>query len=101
RTLHIDSPNVEACISVLDEIAHDSIGAKERAVLADTYRYISAQLRGGARRPTAPQKLPLWTGTKWVTKRPIYALDDRELAATLGTQIRSATWQAPSALGPL
>jgi hypothetical protein len=101
RTLRIDSPTVEACISVLEEIARDSNGAKERAVLADTYRYISSQLRGGARRPTALQKLPLWTGTKWVSTRPIYALDDRELAAALALQIRSAIWQAPAALGPL
>ncbi len=36
-----------------------------------------------------------------MTKRPIYAVDDRELAEALGTGLRSAIWQAPAALGPL
>jgi hypothetical protein len=33
--------------------------------------------------------------------RTVYALDDRELAAVLGGESRSAIWQAPAALGPL
>jgi hypothetical protein len=101
RALRIDAPSVEACVRVLKEIARDSTGAKERAVLADTYRYVSGQMRGGARRPAALQKLPLWTGSSWVTKRPIFALDDRELVQVLGTSGRSPIWQAPGALGPL
>ena len=101
RALRVDTPSVGDCIAVLKEIADDSTGAKERAVLADTYRYISGQLRGGVRRPAALRNLPLWTGSKWVTKRPIYAFDDRELAQVLSTRLRSAIWQAPGALGPL
>lgn len=101
RTLRIDAPTVEACIDVLKEIARESNGAKERGLLAETYRYISSQLRGGARRPPSLQKLPLWTGTTWVTTRPIYAFDDRELANSLAAKRPSAIWQPPAVLGPL
>src|SRR5205814_9833457 len=35
RTLRIEAPNVEACVSVLEEIARESTAPKERGVLAD------------------------------------------------------------------
>ena len=101
RTLRIEPPNVDACIGVLEDIARESTGPKERGVLADTYRYISGQLRGGARRPAALQKLPVWVGAKWVTRRPVYALDDREVTDTLAAKPGALIWQAPAALGPL
>ena len=101
RTLHIDSPTVEACISVLEEIAQET---RWRDGTSGSRRYLSICQQPNKGRRTSPallQKLPLWTGTKWTTIRPIYAVDDRESPRTLSVEIRTAVWQPPAALGPL
>jgi hypothetical protein len=101
RTLRIESPSVDTCISVLREIARDSTGPKERATLTEIYRYLHRRLRDGARRPATLRRLPLWTGDRWTTTRPVYAVDDRELAETLAARPQPAIWQAPAALDSL
>jgi hypothetical protein len=80
KVLGINLPSAIDAIAVLKEIAlgapsHTDLGIAIRAfsILSDEIGDITAQRRASLSR------LPLWTGTAWVTERPMYALEGEGL----------------------
>jgi hypothetical protein len=103
RVLGIPPPTVSDCVSVLTEIGSGPPSRDDEQVLADTYVYLSERVAEASRRERrAIAALPLWSGERWLTQRPIYAVDEVEVARSLGKKL--AVWQPPlsrRALGPL
>lgn len=95
-TLQIRSPGVEQCITVLGELARRrrAPDLASQVVMLETFRLLSqltdaiAVDRNAKRRLT---RIPLWTTSGWIAKRPIHAIDDPLLAAGLGSHL--PVWQ--------
>lgn len=80
KALDIKLPSATDAIAVLKEIAvgepsktDQGIAIRAFTLIAEAIDKMSPQLRATLRR------LPLWTGTKWATKRPLYALEGEAL----------------------
>jgi hypothetical protein len=93
RVLGISTPDAQACIAVLREIATAPLALDDRATvlkivrkLAEHVTSISPQLQMELR------QLPLWTGETWVSKRPVYAIEDEALAAQVAEKV--PVWMA-------
>jgi hypothetical protein len=99
RALAIHTPTTRDALEVLREIAA-SPDDTDTGVLIDTYRFLAAEVKDlpQAQRRTI-RSLPLWTGTQWTRKRPLYACEDRELADELSAA--APVWQPPCSLRTL
>ena len=85
NTLGIREPNVRDCIAILEEVASNGDAVSEEGVLAETFRHLTSLLESATaadRRKLA--SVPLWSGSCWVTRRPIYYLTDENAAQSLG-----------------
>ncbi len=100
RILGIRTPNPQDCIEVLSEIANAPLASEDRATVLETMRELATQLAS-----ISPQsqwqvhrlhkqlhQLPLWTGRDWVSKRPIYVIEDESLAVQVAEKI--PVWMA-------
>ncbi|MGH3079628.1 MAG: sacsin N-terminal ATP-binding-like domain-containing protein [Gaiellaceae bacterium] len=100
RLLRISEPTLAACLDVLGEVAREEPDEDDHQILVNTYLRIESQLEGAsARYATRLAKLPLWTGASWIKARPVYVVDEEELADQLGQQL--PIWRlgiAPSAV---
>ncbi len=96
RTLRLARPSVSDCIDVLAEVAQSTPDRRDEQTLVNTYRYLDTKLQNArARDHQRLRNLPLWTGIKWSTTRPVYVKDDIEIAKALSTHID--VWQLPLA----
>ena len=94
KTIGIDSPTISTCVDVLMEIAQEPHADDIRTVLLEIYRYINSQLRNASPAELSRlKKLPLWCGTEWQKKRPVYLVGDTQLARQV-EQI-SRVWSPP------
>jgi len=100
EVLNIQPPSIEDCIGVLNEMADGAPDVQDEAVLIDIYRHAAEGLAGAemAERE-ALLRVPLWDGSRWNRKRPIYAVDDPALTAALATKV--AVWHSPASLASL
>ena len=102
RTLRIDAPNVEACISVLEEIARDSSGAERASGFG---RHLPLHQQPAQRRSATagrPPEAPAMDRNEVGDKATDLRARRSGACATLWRRrLRSAIWQAPAALGPL
>ena len=74
--------------------------AQNEAVLVDVYRHIARHLAAADMADReALLRVPLWDGSGWTRKRPIYAVDDPSLTTALESQL--PTWHAPASLASL
>jgi hypothetical protein len=104
RVLGIRPPTVSDCVSVLNELAASGAPTQDdEQVLADTYVYLSDRVTQASRsEQRAIAGLPLWSGERWLTQRPIFAVDDPVVAHALSKKL--PVWEAPvsrRALGQL
>jgi hypothetical protein len=98
--LNVQPPSITDCIEVLAEIADHTHDAADEAVLLDTYRYLAKRLPNAElMEREALLRVPLWSGSKWLRKRPIYAVDDPALTLALSPQV--PTWASPGSLASL
>jgi hypothetical protein len=93
KILGMNLPTAVDAIAVLKEIAAGKpssadLGVAIRALklIADEVEEMSPQLR------TSLKRLPLWTGSDWATKRPIYALDGEALLSSAPPEL--PVWRA-------
>jgi hypothetical protein len=94
RILRIATPSLLECVAVLNELAGATPGGPDEQVLLDTYVYMSEHLPEATRRELrAIGELPLWSGRRWLTERPIYAVDDPDVARQLAAKL--PVWQPP------
>ncbi len=93
RLLKIAPPTLPDCIEVLKEVSTTSIEVNENVVV-NTYVYLNDLLKEAkAKEKQLLARLPLWTGSGWHTKRPVYAVDDSALASSLSVHV--SVWLAP------
>lgn len=93
RLLKISPPTLHDCVEVLGELTFESAEANEN-IIVNTYLYLDELLKDA--KPKEKQlfrKLPLWTTEGWCTERPIFAVEDAELARSLAGQV--SVWVAP------
>lgn len=92
-TLGIDYPSSRDCLDVLRELSGAPLAARDESVVIESMRLLSAELdemTPQLRRTL--QGLPLWDGEKWMSRRPVYALEDETLADTIAAQV--PIWRA-------
>jgi hypothetical protein len=94
--LDVRRPGIDDCLDVLGELARtrSAPNLDTQTVILDTLRLLGQLLSSGRPTPTQTRrlsKLMLWTTLGWTSSRPIYTVDDPELAAALGTEV--AVWQ--------
>ena len=97
RALGVREPNIADCVAVLKEIAADGDADLDRSVLADTLRHLNNLLEpatGKERRALA--SVPLWSGSEWVTRRPIYYIADETALQSLSAT--HTMWHPPCSL---
>ena len=97
NALGIREPNVADCIEVLEEIASTGGVVSEEGVLTDTLRHLNALLESAT--PKKRDELasaPLWSGSGWVTRRPIYYIADETAAQSLAAT--HDVWRPPCPL---
>lgn len=88
RILGIRTPNAQDCIAVLHEIARTPLASEDRATVLGTIRALAAHLASiSPELRKQLRRLPLWTGQGWVSKRPIYAIEDESLAAQVAEKV--------------
>ena len=106
EVLNIQAPSIADCVEVLTEMADSPPDNHDEAVLIDVYRHVAKRLRTGQPAEGADiadrealLHLPLWDGSQWERKRPIYAVDDPALTLALAAKLR--TWHSPASLASL
>jgi hypothetical protein len=101
RLLSIPLPDVGACVGVLDEIAKEGPpDAADEEVLCNVYAYLETAVSGeSARVLSTVRSMPLWTGSAWSRKRPLYAVEDDGWADALSDKLR--LWRSPLSLATL
>jgi hypothetical protein len=88
RLLQLKEPDARECVSILRELAQTPLKADENGVLMDTLRYLSAHLEElPPMVRTSLRRLALWDGNRWLTTRPLYAVEDNSLAKELAERI--------------
>jgi len=98
--LNVQPPSITDCIEVLAEIADHTPDGADEAVLLETYRYVAKGLPNAElKEREGLLRVPLWSGSNWLRKRPIYAVDDPALTLALSTQV--PTWSSPGSLASL
>lgn len=93
RTLEIGEPTAQDCVAVLRELTKTPLADDDRAIVLATVRRLAAsldELSPQARAQLA--RLPVWTGRRWRTNRPIFAIEDPELADQVARQ--EPVWQS-------
>jgi hypothetical protein len=88
KILGVPLPSAADAIAVLKEIAtaepsklDQGIAIRAFGIIAEAVGEMTPQLRSTLRR------LPLWTGTNWTTKRPLYALEGEALLDSAPTDL--------------
>lgn len=88
RVLQLKEPDARECIAILRELAQTPLEADEKGVLMETLHYLATHLeklspmvRAGLRR------LALWDGNRWLSSRPLYAVEDNALATELAERM--------------
>ena len=95
--LGVRKPDIADCVSVLQEIVLDGDADSDASILTDTLRHINTLLEQATakdRRPLA--SAPLWSGSEWVTRRPIYYIADETASQSLATT--HTMWKPPCSL---
>ena len=97
NTLGIREPNVRDCIAILEEVASNGDAVSEEGILAETLRHLNSLLESATsadRRKLA--STPLWSGSCWVTRRPVYYITDEN--ATQSLAATHDVWRPPCPL---
>lgn len=88
QVLRVTPPSVRDCLDVLAEIAQGPPDAQDEQILHNIYLYLERHnSKITSRERAALRNLPLWTGASWHTARPIYIVDDDELALALSAHL--------------
>lgn len=103
RVLGIASPSIRDCLEVLGDLASGTPSDDDEQVLLDTFVFMADQMTDATARETrAIADLPLWSGRRWLAQRPIYVVDDDDVADSLADKL--SVWRPPlnpRSLGPL
>ena len=97
HVLGIREPKIGDCVAVLKEIAMDGDAEAEANVLIDTFRHLNKLLEAFTlKERRALATVPLWSGSEWATRRPIYYIADETASQSLATT--HTMWHPPCSL---
>ena len=97
NVLRIHQPTVSDCVEVLSEIALDGDASVNAGVLTDTYRHLNVLLpKSTPRERRLLVNVPLWSGSEWEEKRPIYFIADEVATESLADSL--TMWNPPCSL---
>lgn len=104
KVLGVHLPTAADAIAVLKEMVVGQPSSVDLGIAIRAYTLIAAEVgEMSSQLRTTLKRLPLWTGSAWVTKRPVYALEGEALLASAPREMR--VWRAGitsfSAVGPL
>ena len=92
RTLMIPRPTARDCVAVLRDLATTPLSNDDGIVMIETLRALTTELEEASPQLRASLKsLPIWCGTGWILKRPIYAITDESTASAVAGQ--APVWQ--------
>ena len=95
--LGIREPNIADCVSVLKEIALDGDAESDASILTDTLRHINTLLDSAtAKDRRSLASVPLWSGSAWVTRRPVFYIADETASQSLAAT--HTMWKPPCSL---
>jgi hypothetical protein len=94
RTIGIREPDALECLAVLREVAEAPLRPADTAVVLQTLRTLDGLLAGASPQVRGQlARLPLWTGSRWVRSRPVFATEDPSIASEINAQV--PTWAHP------
>jgi hypothetical protein len=94
RVLNVPVPDIEACLSVLSELAKRQPTDPDEETLCNIYGHLESLLADAKPKSLLRlQSAPLWNGSRWTTTRPTFAVDDEAIAESL--QGRIPLWRSP------
>ncbi len=83
-TLQVDMPTALDCLDVLRELAAQPLSSEDEAIIIESMPLLASQLDTLTPQARGKMKrLPLWTGRKWNSTRPVFAIDDESVAEAL------------------
>ena len=97
--LNVRRPGVPDCLDVLTEIADQALEDADLGVLIEVYRHLSTLDPERAEERDALSRTPLWNGERWIRTRPVFAVDNPQVAAALANH--EPVWQPPIPLQTL
>jgi hypothetical protein len=97
--LNVRRPSIRDCLDVLDEIAEHPLTDADLGIVVETYRYLATLAARTADERDALSRVPLWSGSQWIRRRPIFAVDDPQVTTALAEH--EPVWQAPVPLASL
>jgi hypothetical protein len=97
--LDMRRPTMADCFDVLRRVTELGAPDADRPALMDTYRYLRTAVAAAKTPPRGMRKVPLWTSRGWLTDRPVYAVADAGLQASLGKHV--PVWEPPVPLDEL
>ncbi|GAA2131766.1 ATP-binding protein [Nocardioides bigeumensis] len=95
--LQVRAPGVDDCIKVITEVAKTNLAASpaDESIVINSLRLLEALLsKPGSTNPRRKRRLtqlPVWTTSGWTSTRPVYALEDPQLAEGVGDRV--PVWQ--------
>lgn len=94
RTLRVSPPSLGDCIDVLSELTSEPAEVALQDILVNTYQYMEPLLdQATAKQVARLAELPLWTGTEWVTRRPVYLVYESGIGQALSASL--PVWDIP------
>ena len=95
RVLEIQRPDLNECARQCRLIAQKEYSTAVDAVLMDLYRYMDRLLEKVERSKNRLATLPLACSGQWITRRPVYLVEDRELRGQLAKMLPTCDFWAP------
>ena len=93
KVLGVGLPTAADALAVLKEVAVGQPSSADLGVAIRAYTLIAAEVvEMSSQLRTTLKRLPLWTGSTWVTERPVYALEGEALLASATPEMR--VWRA-------
>ena len=93
KVLGVGLPTAADALAVLKELAVGEPSSADLGVAIRAYTLIAAEVgEMSSQLRTTLKRLPLWTGSTWVTERPVYALEGEALFASAPPEMR--VWRA-------
>jgi hypothetical protein len=95
RVLQIRAPELGDCSRFCRQLAGQPYSTSLDAVLMDLYRYMDGLLQKAERAKNRLATLPLACAGQWVSRRPVYLIEDRELRGQLAKTLPNCDFWSP------
>jgi hypothetical protein len=93
RLLGVRAPSFDDARDVIRELAKDeTLDSAQHLVMLESLRLMSKSVESGSSlRRKNLSRTPVWTGHEWTTRRPVFAVANRQLAEAL--ELTATVWK--------